>query len=306
MDPIFEINQEKIDTNSSRFVISPLAAGYGNTLGVSLRRVLLSSLPGAAITNVKIANVKHQFSTLAGMKEDVLDFLLNLKKVRFSYEGEGSVSATLSVNKAGEVKAGDIKLPGNVKVANPDLVLANLSKGGKLSVEMTVSTGVGYELGEDRERDSNNNVIPMDAIFSPVTRVNYKVEETRVGRVTNYDKLILEIWTDGTTTASDALSKASRILVSYFDQIVNPRMAEKKTVVDLKEKDKMNQLSKLSVEEIGLPTRVANALSRSGYDTVEKLLNAKKEDLMKVRNLGEKSLKVVRVALMEKGIEFNV
>ncbi len=306
MDPIFEINQEKIDTNSSRFVISPLAAGYGNTLGVSLRRVLLSSLPGAAITKVKIANVKHQFSTLAGMKEDVLDFLLNLKKVRFSYEGEGSVNATLSVNKAGEVKAGDIKLPGNVKVANPDLVLANLSKGGKLSVDITVSTGVGYELGEDREKDSSNGVMPMDAIFSPVTRVNYKVEETRVGRVTNYDKLILEVWTDGTVSASDALSKASSILVSYFDQIVNPRVAEKKTVVDLKEKDKMNQLSKLSVEEIGLPTRVANALSRSGYDTVEKLLNAKKEDLMKVRNLGEKSLKVVRVALMEKGIEFNV
>ncbi|HSX48920.1 MAG TPA: DNA-directed RNA polymerase subunit alpha, partial [Candidatus Saccharimonadales bacterium] len=282
MDPIFEINQEKIDTNSSRFVISPLAAGYGNTLGVSLRRVLLSSLPGAAITKVKIANVKHQFSTLAGMKEDVLDFLLNLKKVRFSYEGEGSVNATLSVNKAGEVKAGDIKLPGNVKVANPDLVLANLSKGGKLSVDITVSTGVGYELGEDREKDSSNGVMPMDAIFSPVTRVNYKVEETRVGRVTNYDKLILEVWTDGTVSASDALSKASSILVSYFDQIVNPRVAEKKTVVDLKEKDKMNQLSKLSVEEIGLPTRVANALSRSGYDTVEKLLNAKKEDLMKV------------------------
>lgn len=304
MEQIFEIKEDKKGDNSSMFTISPLAAGYGNTLGVALRRVLLTSLTGAAITKVKIGGVKHQFSTLTGMKEDVLEFLLNLKKVRFA-NVEGSVKATLNVTNSGEVKAGDIKLSGGVKVANPDLVLANLAKGAKLVAEMTVEAGVGYSPFEEREKESVG-VIALDAVFSPVTRVTYKIEETRVGRITNYDKLILEVTTDGTVTPSDALKSTSKILVSYFQQIVNPKAIVKKEEVVAQDTNDLGQAGKLSVEEIGLPTRVANALVKSGYETVEKLVNAKKEDLMHVRNLGEKSLKIVRIALAEKGVEFNV
>ena len=304
MEPIFEIIQEKNGANYAKFIISPLANGYGNTLGVALRRVLLSSLAGVAITKVKIAGVKHQFSTLTGMKEDVLEFLLNLKKVRFSNFNEAQTKATLNVTTSGEVKAGDIKVTGGAKVANPDLVLANLSKGAKLSVDITIASGVGYSPFEEREKEGVG-VIALDAVFSPVTRVNYKVEETRVGRITNYDKLVMEVWTDGTIEPNDALTSAAKILLSYFGQIVNPKLVEKKQEVITETKNDLGQVGKLSVEEIGLPTRVANALVKAGYETVEKLVVAKREDLIKVRNLGEKSLKIVRAALMEKGVEFN-
>ncbi|HEX6977014.1 MAG TPA: DNA-directed RNA polymerase subunit alpha [Patescibacteria group bacterium] len=299
---MFEVQQEKSKGNYASFVISPLEAGYGDTLGVALRRVLLSSLPGAAITKVRISGVKHQFSTLKGMKEDVLDFLLNLKKVRIAYTGDKSVKLNLSVARAGEVKAGDIKTPANVKIANPELVLANLAKGAKLEAEMEVEVGVGYSPFEEREKEGVG-IIPLDATFSPVLRVNYKREETRVGRLTNYDKLTVEVWTDGTITPNQALEKGAQILLSYFNQIVNPKKVVKASAPAVK--DDLGSAGKLSVEEIGLPTRVANALIKAGFDTVEKLTTAKREDLIKVRNLGEKSLKVIKVALAEKGVNFN-
>jgi len=301
VQPVFEIQEDLKEKNQTKFVITPLDAGYGNTLGVALRRVLLTSLPGAAITSVKIAGVKHQFSTLKGMKEDVLDFILNLKKVRIAYKGEKTVKMTLSA-KEGEVKAGDIKVPAGVTIANPDLVLANLSKGAKLEAEMEVTEGVGYSPFEDRKTEKIG-VIPLDAAFSPVSRVNFKVEETRVGRMTNYDKLTVEVTTDGTITPNEALIQASKVLVSYFNQIISPVKAEK--VVTVGTEDGLGAVGKLSIEEIGVPTRVANALIKSGFDTVEKLVNAPKEELMKVRNLGEKSLKIVKAALMEKGVSLK-
>src|SRR5258708_1044259 len=305
MQQIFEIKEEKSENGYGKFAISPVANGYGTTLGVALRRVLLTSLPGAAITKVKIPGVKHQFTTLTGMKEDVLEFLLNLKKVRFSFTGEKSLKATLNVNSAGEVKASDIKVTGSMKVANPDLVLANLAKGAKLSVDIEVAPGIGYSPFEEREKEGVG-IIGLDAVFSPVIRVNYKVEETRVGRITNFDKLIIEVWTDGTITPKDAIMTSAKILQSFFEQIVNPQKVEKIKEVVIDAKDSLGQVGKLSVEEIGLPTRVANALVKAEYETVEKFVNAKRADLIKVRNLGEKSLKIVRVALMEKGVEFNV
>lgn len=304
MEPIFEIKEEKKGDNYAQLVITPLANGYGSTLAVALRRVLLSSLPGAAITKVKITGVKHQFSTLSGMKEDVLEFLLNLKKVRFAFVGDKPVKATLSVATSGEVKAADIKVGDGIKVANPDLVLANLSKGAKLNVEMEVTPGVGYTPFEEQVKEGVG-VLALDAVFSPIVRVNYKVEETRVGRITNYDKLTLEIWTDGTIAPKDALVQSAQILVSYFGQIVSPKAVEKKEVAVAETQNDLGAVGKLSVEEVGLPTRVANALVKAGYETVEKLVNAPREDLMKVRNLGEKSLKIIRAALMEKGVEFN-
>jgi DNA-directed RNA polymerase subunit alpha len=301
-EPMFEIKEEESKKNYSKLVISPLEQGYGDTLGNALRRVLLTSLPGAAITSVKISSVKHQFSSLKGMKEDVVEFLLNLKKVRFSYSGEKQVKGTLSVKTSGEVKAKDIKVPAEVKIANPEFILATLNKGGKLEAEMEISSGAGYSPAEDREKGPIG-LIPLDASFSPISRVNYRVEETRVGRLTNYDKLILEIWTDGTVTPKEALKTSAKTLVSFFNQIVSPKKVAKKE--EEKEIDTLGPVGKLSVEEIGLPTRVANALVKAGYETVEELVSAKKEDLVKVRNLGEKSIKIVSVALAEKGVNFQ-
>ena len=302
-EPIFEITQTEKDKNYAKFVISPLEQGYGNTLGNSLRRVLLKSLPGLAITNVKINGVKHQFTTLKGMKEDVVDFVLNLKKVRFisSTSLDKPVKVSLSAKGPGEVKAKDIKTSTTLKVANPELVLAYLNKDAKLEAEIEVSSGVGYSPAEERE-ERKIGLIPVDATFSPIARVNYKVEETRVGRVTNYDKLILEVWTDGTLEPKKAILDASEILVSYFKQIISPKEIKKEKKEEV---DTLGPVGKLSVEEIGLPTRVANALIKAGYETVEDLVSAKKEDLNKVRNLGEKSLKIVSAALAEKGVNFS-
>lgn len=300
-DPMFEIIEEAKGENYSRFVISPLEQGYGLTLGNSLRRVLLTSLPGLSITSVKIAGVKHQFSTLPGMKEDVIEFILNLKKVRFISASGTSVKGTLSVAKPGVIKAGDIKVSGAAKVANPDLVLATLNKGAKLEAALTIERGVGYSPAEDRQIDTIG-AIPIDASFSPVKRVSFKVEETRVGRLTNYDKLTLELWTDGTIEPKEAMVAAAKILAAYFNQIVSPKKIEKLDTST--KKDDLGAVGKLSVEEIGLPTRVANALLKAGYETVEDLVRAQKNDLVKVRNLGEKSLKIVAAALGQKGVEF--
>ncbi len=299
-EPIFEIKEELGKDDYGKFVVTPLLQGYGLTLGNSLRRVLLTSLPGLSVTSVKIAGVKHQFSTLTGMKEDIVEFILNLKKVRFEGSVKEATKATLDVTGAREVKAGDIKVSGGVRVANPDLVLANLNKGTKLSAEIMVDIGVGYSPAEERSVNTVG-VIPVDASFSPVKRVSYKIEETRVGRLTNYDKLILEVWTDGTIKPKDALTQAARTLVSYFNQVVNPKKVEKVEEVVVAD---LGPVGKLSVEEVGLPTRVANALIKVGYETVEDLVKARKEDLVKVRNLGEKSLKIIAAALGTKGVEF--
>jgi DNA-directed RNA polymerase subunit alpha len=298
--PMFEVKEDVKQADYGQFVISPLEQGYGLTMGNSLRRVLLSSLTGTAITSVKIAGVKHQFSSLTGMKEDIVEFILNLKKVRFTGTVDKVVKATLEVSKPGEFKAGEIKVAG-LTVANPDLVLGTINKGSKISAEMTVESGVGYSPAEERATDTIG-LIPMDAAFSPVKRVSYKVEETRVGRLTNYDKLTLEVWTDGTVNPSQAFEQSAKVLVSYFGQIVNPKKVEKAESAPVV--SDLGAVGKLSVEEIGLPTRVANALIKAGFETVEQLANARKEDLVKVRNLGEKSLKIIAAALGTKGVEF--
>lgn len=301
-DPMFETQQiEEKDGNYAKLVISPLEKGYGHTLGNALRRVLLESLQGAAITSVRISGVKHQFSTLKGMKEDIVDFLLNLKKVRVQYSGEKSTKATLSVKGPAEVKASDIQTEPNVVIKNPDLVLANLAKDAKLEARLEIEVGSGYSPAEDR-KTGEIGLIPLDASFSPIVRVNYKVEETRVGRLTNFDKLILEIWTDGTITPKEALISAAKILVSYFNQIVSPKLMEKK---EEKETDELGIVGKLSVEEIGLPTRVANALIKAGYETVEDLVRANRDELVKVRNLGEKSVKIIEAALGERSLSIS-
>ena len=297
-EPIFEVKEEKKEGNYARFVISPLEQGYGHTLGNSLRRVLLTSLPGAVIVSVKIQGVKHQFTTLKGVKEDVVEFLLNLKKVRFKTTSEKPTKASISVSGPGDVKASDIKTYAEITVANPDLFLASLSKGTKLEAKLEIEVGTGYLPSEERITEEIG-LIPLDASFSPIVRVNYRIEETRVGRLTNYDKLILEVWSDGTIDPKEALLTSAKILVGYFNQLVSPKKIEKK---EESKKDELGAIGKLSVEEIGLPTRVANALVKAGYESVEDLVNAKRDELVKVRNLGEKSVKIIEAALGEKGL----
>ncbi|KKQ92032.1 MAG: DNA-directed RNA polymerase subunit alpha, DNA-directed RNA polymerase subunit alpha [Microgenomates group bacterium GW2011_GWC1_39_7b] len=297
---MFEIKEEEKSADYGKFVITPLERGYGLTVGNSLRRVLLTSLSGIAVTSVKISGVKHQFSTLAGMKEDIVEFVLNLKKVRFSGDFEKPVKATIEVSKSGQFTAKDIKVGSGVAVANPDQILGTLNKGSKIQAELTIEKGTGYSLAEERPAETIG-MIPVDASFSPVKRVSYKIEETRVGRLTNYDKLSLEIWTDGTMDPEVALTESAKILLSYFGQILNPKKVEK---AEIEKKDDLGLVGKLSVEEIGLPTRVANALIKAGFETVEELAYAKKEDLVNVRNLGEKSLKIIAAALGTKGVEF--
>lgn len=302
----FQIKTENTKDNFGRFSIEPLEQGYGHTLGASLRRVLLTSLPGAAITQVKITGLKHQFGTVEGVKEDGVDLILNFKKVRVEYKGEEPARLTLSAKGKGEVTAAQIQAPTGVKIANPEQVIATLADDkSKLEVDMQVEAGVGYSAGEER-RTSAIGVIPVDADFSPVRRVNYRVEETRVGRLTNFDKLTLEVWTDGTITPADSLKRAAEILISYLEQVVTPSKASKEeTEVSQGTVVPTGPSSNLSVEELNLPTRISNALVKAGYESVDDLVNAEKQVLAKVRNLGEKSVKIVEAALGEKGISWD-
>jgi DNA-directed RNA polymerase subunit alpha len=284
-EPLFQVKTEKESQNKGVFVIEPLEQGYGHTLGNALRRVLLTSLPGAAVTFVKIAGVRHQFTTLTGLREDLVDLILNIKKIRLKYQGKEPVKIRLEATGPGEVTAKKIKTPAKVTIANPDLVLAHLSdKKAKLSVEMTVEAGLGYSPFEERKSDVLG-VIPIDAAFSPVTRVNYQVEATRVGRLTNYDRLILEVETDGTVAPLEAVKEASKTLIAYFKQVVEPKVPKKKVE---EQPDVPHMTLRLTVEELNLPTRIVNALEKAGYKTVADLIAVDKKEIAKVKNLGEK------------------
>lgn len=298
----FQIKTEEAKVDYGKFSIEPLERGYGHTLGTSLRRVLLASIPGAAVTQVRVSGLKHQFGTIKGVKEDGVDLLLNIKSIRVDYKGDKPLKLTLSAKGRGEVKASKIDTPAGVKIANPDLVIATLTDSQtKLDVEMEVESGVGYSLAEERKTNTVG-LIPVDADFSPVKRVNYKVEETRVGRLTDYDKLSLEVWTDGSVSPEDALKKAAQTLITYLQQIVSPSRSERKSSA----KDTIPaKMASLSVEELNLPTRIANALSKSGYETVTDLLDADIDEIVKVRNLGEKSIKIIRTALKAKGVSWK-
>jgi DNA-directed RNA polymerase subunit alpha len=304
-EPTFHIKVETEKPGFGKFSIEPLDQGYGQTLGNSLRRVLLASLSGAAISSVKITGVKHQFSTLAGMKEDVVEFIMNLKKVRLIIEGNEPVKMTISKKGPGEVLAGDINVPSGVTIVNPDLVLANLAdKKTELEVELTADKGYGY-VSANEKNISEVGVIPMDSLYSPVTRVNYRVEATRVGRMTNLDRLVMEIWTDGTISAGDALKSTAKILVSYFMQIVEPK-AQGVTETVAVTPAVSDEVLKMRIEELDIPTRIVNALANGGIETIGQLLGTQQADLMKIKNLGVKSLAIVEEKLREKGVALAV
>lgn len=305
LEPTFHIKTETDKAGFGKFIIEPLEQGYGQTLGNSLRRVLLASLPGAAISAVKIAGVKHQFSALTGMKEDVVEFLMNLKKVRLTISGSEKVTMNLSKKGPGEVLAGDMTVPAGVTIVNPDLVLANLAdKKSSLEVELTADSGYGYVSGDEKHLDEVG-VIPMDSLYSPVTRVNYRVEATRVGRMTNLDRLVMEIWTDGTISAFDALTSAARVLVSYFLQVVEPKAAGAVESVAVTPAVS-DEVLKMRIEELDIPTRIVNALANGSIETIGQLLGTPPAALMKIKNLGSKSLSVVEEKLREKGVALTV
>lgn len=301
---MFKVKVDKETADYGKFVIEPLTEGYGHTIGNSLRRVLLSSIKGAAITTVKIDGVKHQFSTLAGLKEDVVQFLLNLKKIRLKIEDDKPVRLSLSKRGEGEIYARDVEVPAGVTIANPDLYLGTLAdKKAKLEAEMTAQTGFGFETADVRKSDEVG-MLSVDSIYTPVLRVNFKVEATRVGRMTNLDKLIMEVWTDQTVSPKAVLEEAAKILVSYFLQIYEPKaeiaegVAVTPTVSD--------EVLKMRIEELDIPTRIVNALANGGIETVGQLLGTPRAELMKLKNLGSKSLSVVEEKLREKGVALSV
>ena len=297
--------QFTVSHSKNQFVFEPLPQGYGHTLGNALRRTLYTSIPGAAITSVKIAQARHQFTTIEGVREDMVQLILNLKQVRVSYAVSGPATLSLQAKGPGEITAKDFDCPSGVSIANPGLVIAHLSdKSVKLDIEALVETGMGYSPAEDRQ-SSTIGVIPVDATFSPVSLVNYSVEATRVGRLTNYDRLILDIITDGTVTPESALKTASQTLVNFFQGIITPQSAQSASSAQ-SAKSTLLPGGNISVEELDLPTRIANALVKAGFDTVGSLIATPKTELAKVKNLGAKSVKIIDLALKERGFEFTL
>ncbi|OGY16407.1 MAG: DNA-directed RNA polymerase subunit alpha [Candidatus Chisholmbacteria bacterium RIFCSPHIGHO2_01_FULL_48_12] len=306
IQPKFTTILLKQEKNYAELVMEPLEQGYGHTLGNALRRVLLSSLPGAAVTSVKIGGIRHQFATLEGLEQDIVELILNLKQVRLHYEGAEPVTARIKMSGAGTIRAADIEVPATVQIVNPDLELAELTEArAKLEAELTIEGGTGYSMAEERQ-STTIGVIPMDVLFSPVTRVAYKVEATRVGRRTDFDKLILQVWTDGTVEPQEAVNQAAQILVAHFKQVYDPVVIDQPQAVPVAVNGVVPELYRLTVEELDLPTRIANALRKGGYKTVKDLAEATVVQLKQVKNLGEKSVESVVALLAKKGIEINL
>lgn len=305
LEPNFKVKETNQSETFGSFVIEPLEQGYGHTLGNSLRRVLLTSLKGAAVTKVKINGVKHQFSTLPGLKEDVVQIVLNIKRLRLRLTGDKSQTIKLAAKGPKKVYASDIEETGEVEVINKDLYIGELTTPkAKLDVEFTVEPGFGYITAEERESSDVLGTILLDSLFTPVTRVNYRVEATRVGRMTNLDRLIVEIWTDGTISPAQALKEASRTLVSYFLQIYEPKATVSEGVALTPSVS--DEVLKMALEELDLPTRIVNALHIGGIDTVGQLLGTPRKDLLKIKNLGSKSITIIEETLRNKGVALNV
>lgn len=304
-DLSFKVKEVTVSPDYGEFIIEPLHPGYGHTMGNALRRVLYTSIPGSAITSVRISGVKHKFSTLKGLKENIVDLLLNLKEVTFRL-GEGKPNATikLSVKGAKKITAGDLELSDGVEVVNKDQYIGSLSgDNAKIDMEMTVERGYGYSLAEERKAGALG-VITTDAVFTPIRRVNYNVVATRVGRQTNLDKLILKIWTNGTIGPREAIDQASKILSSYFSQIYQPKSSEVAGVADPKSSNSSipEGVLKMTIDELDLPTRIYNSLRNGGIETVEQLVNTPRKDLIAMRNMGGKSIAVIEGKLQEKNI----
>ena len=299
---------ERDDHNSyGRFVVEPLERGYGTTLGNALRRILLSSLPGAAITNVKFDGALHEFSNLPGVLEDTIEIILNLKAVSLKIHNDEPQTLVIETEKAGAVKAGDIKAPADVEILNEEHHICTLEENSRLYMEMTAINGRGYSPAERNKFPQQPiGVIPVDSMFSPIRKINYQVENTRVGQITDYDKLTLEVWTDGSIGPDEAVSLAANILSTHISLFVNlTDTADKVEITSDKPEEDRERILDMTIEELDLSVRSYNCLKRAGINTVGELVRKTEEEMMKVRNLGKKSLEEVEHKLIELGFGFN-
>ena len=292
--------------NYSKFVCEPLERGYGMTIGNSLRRILLSSLPGAAITSVKIDGVVHEFSTVPGVVEDVPEIIVNLKCVRLKMHDNDDKKISIDFKGPGEVTAGDIVTDSSLEILNPELHIATVEEGETLHMEMTVARGRGYNTADkNKTEDMALGTLPIDSIFTPVKKVNYKVENTRVGQRVDYDKLTIEVWTDGSLKPFESLSLAAKVMTSHLELFIDLSETAKNTQVMVeKEESKKEKVLEMPIEELELSVRSYNCLKRAGIVTVEDLANKSEADMMKVRNLGKKSLDEVTNKLHSLGLDF--
>ena len=312
---MIEIEKPRIETTDltpdgtyGKFTLEPLERGYGTTLGNSLRRVLLSSLPGYAVTSVKIDGALHEFSTIDGVKEDVTEIVLNLKDVILRINGDGPKTVYIDANGEGEVTAGSIKADSEVVILNPDLHIASLDKDAHLSMEITVDRGRGYVPAERNKQlmQPPIGVIAVDSIYSPVLKVNYTVENTRVGQITDYDKLTIEVWTNGTISAKEGVSLAAKILTEHLNLFVDlSDEAHNAEIMVVKDDNNKEKYLEKSIDDLDLSVRSFNCLKRAGINTVEDLINKSEEDMMKVRNLGRKSMDEVIARLNDLGLSLR-
>jgi len=304
--PRVEILEAKNNTYG-RFLIDQLAKGFGTTLGNSLRRVLMSSLPGAAVSNIRVDGVLHEFSHVPGVKEDITEIVLNIKNLALKHSGEGTEPKIAFVDASGTgiVTAGDIKFDADVEVMNPELVIATLDgDDAKLFIEMTIKKGLGY-VGADKNKSADHAIglIPIDSIYTPIKKVNYTVDQTRIGDVTDYDKLTIEVTTNGTITPSEALCMGAGVLTEHFSMFLDlsTRASDMDVVVD-REESQREKMMEMSIEELDLSVRSYNCLKRAGINSVADLANKTEEDMMKVRNLGRKSLEEVLNKMADLGL----
>ena len=293
--------------NYAKFVCEPLERGYGVTIGNSLRRILLSSLTGCALTSVKIEGVLHEFSSIPNVVEDVPEIIVNLKNVRLKFTENEEKVMRINFKGEGEVTAGDIITDGTVEILNPDLHIATVAEGGQLIMELTADMGRGYSPSEKNKKPNQDiSVLPIDSIYTPVKKVNYQVKNTRVGQMVDYDKLIIEVWTDGSLKAHEALSLAAKVMTGHLELFIDLSEATKNTQVMIeKEESKKEKVLETSIEELELSVRSFNCLKRAGISTVEDLTNRSENDMMKVRNLGKKSLDEVIAKLHSLGLNFR-
>ena len=310
-EPNIQIAEISDDKRYGRFVVEPLERGYGTTLGNSLRRIMLSSLPGTAVSHIKIDGVVHEFSAIPGVKEDVTEIIMNIKSLAIKNTGETDEVKTAYIDASGEcvVTAADIQVDSDIEIMNPDQVIATLSGGPdcKLYIEMTIANGRGYVSSDKNKReDLPINVIAIDSIYTPVERVNIKIENTRVGQITDYDKLTIEVFTNGTIEPSDAVSLAAKVLSAHLKSFINlSDKTEGIPVMSTEDDDSKDKVLDMSIDELELSVRSYNCLKRAGINTVEELTNKTPEDMMKVRNLGRKSLEEVLAKLKELGLSLN-
>ncbi|MGI6413642.1 MAG: DNA-directed RNA polymerase subunit alpha [Syntrophomonadaceae bacterium] len=306
--PRIECVKKDTEANYGKFIIEPLERGYGTTLGNSLRRVLLSSLPGAAVTSIKIDGVLHEFSTIPNVVEDTTEIILNVKKIVLKYDGNERKIIRLEQRGRKDVTAGDIIPDSEVQILNPDLHIATLDEGAVLEMEMTVERGRGYVSADQQPYKDEDIVglIPIDSIYTPVTRVNYTVDNARVGKRTDYDSLILEVWTNGSISPEESISLSAQILIEYLKLFteIDDTYAEVEILVE-KEEEKKDKVLEMSIEELELSVRASNGLKRANINTVGDLIEKTREEMSKIRNLGQKSLEEIERKLNELGLTFK-